>query len=680
MSKISEKLKYLKETKGLIRKAIEEQGGIIEDTTPFRKYADIIKNIPGNMGELESWRRVELPVEFSDPVYFGPDSDHVFVTEYSYHSAGKPSSGLWLYCYSTNTWTQLYNQYGGYRCMTVADDGSYVFYPYAYGTEIVFDLISYNLVTGEFKVLGEQLKYKYTNDTKVTDHGLLFTCDKYEEVMWNKHINQITVRQQTTQTWGSITFGDYMLFDLGLDTRKLANVFTGEVKQIQGNYLTKNSSYIQCVTLTPTTGLLSYAYSTTTQGNVGLFLIDAMKGQITQIYDVGYNWNHVEEFDNCFLVNSTASLGVLKISKDTYQCQAITTSGSAWTKDASLEKLFETVVGINGKTAVITNVSSSQVVSLYDVEKDMWNVLYNYTGTSSITRRILRSDKMVLALGGQYNSGVGYAIHKQSTVDNPIFVRSTVSVSPNNLYRTKWGYALSSSETASTSRVVAFVVEGDNIRQEIFSSQYYIRECFESYNYGYFYNNNNDDGNGNLVQIDPNDFSKCKTVIFGNGETYNLSGVYQGSDSTIHIFGYSTLGVYNEKTGEMKYYGDMGYHLDDYGWSKDLPSWPYNLFSVTQAGPEHDCNWILRDTVLFDEKQLTPQNAIKLDKLWKQYTYNQYYIVDIYSRRMLKLVPEDYDFTNYWLYNGISTLEEGWYEFKATISSKYLIICKDGEE
>lgn len=680
MSKISEKLKYLRETKGLIRDAIEEQGGIIEDSTPFREYADIIKNIPGNMGELETWRRVELPVEFLDPVYFGPDSDHVFVTEYSYYSTEKPSSGLWLYNHSTNSWTQLYNKYSGYRCMAKADDGSYIFYPYTYGTEIMFDLISYNPITGEFKVLGEQLKYKYTNDTVKIEHGLLFTCDKYEEVMWNKHTNQITVRQPTTQTWGSFGFGDYMLFDLGLDNIKIANVFTGDVQQIQGNYLTKNSSYIQCVTLTPSVGLLSYAYSTTVEGNVGLFLIDAMKGQITKIYDAGYNWSHVEEFDNCYLVNSTASLGVLKIDKETYNCTAITTSGSAWTKDDNLEKLFETVVRLNNTTAVITNVSSSQIVSLYDVVEDTWNVLYNYTGSSSISRRVLRSDKMVLALGGQYNSGVGYAIHRNSTVDNPIFVKSTVSISPNNLYRTKWGYALSSSETASTSRVVAFVVEGDTIRQELFNSQFYVRECFESYNYGYFYNNNNDDGHGNLVQIDPNDFSKSKTVIFGNSETYDLTGVYQGSDSTIHIFGYGTLGIYNEKTNEMKYYGDMGYHLDDYGWSKNLPSWPYQTFSVIQAGPNHDCNWILRDTVLFDEKQVVPQNAIKMDNVWKNYTYNKYYIVDIYSRRMLKLVPEDYDFSNYWNYDGRSSWTEGWYNYKACISSKDLIICKDGEE
>ena len=192
MSKISEKLKYLNETKGLIREAIEEQGGIIEDTTTFREYADVIKNIPGNIGELETWKKIELPVEFVSPTYFGPDSEHIFVSETSYTTNDRDSNGLWLYNDTTKTWTQLYDKYGGYRCMAQADDGSYVFYPYAYSTEITFDLISYNLQTDEFKIIGENAQVNGISYVDEFQHG--FNVAKYKnKVHWQDADDQILI-------------------------------------------------------------------------------------------------------------------------------------------------------------------------------------------------------------------------------------------------------------------------------------------------------------------------------------------------------------------------------------------------------------------------------------------------------------------------------------------------------
>lgn len=42
---ITEKLTYLAETKNLIKNAIISKGGVVTDSTPFRNYADIIRNL-----------------------------------------------------------------------------------------------------------------------------------------------------------------------------------------------------------------------------------------------------------------------------------------------------------------------------------------------------------------------------------------------------------------------------------------------------------------------------------------------------------------------------------------------------------------------------------------------------------------------------------------------------------
>lgn len=680
MSKISEKLKYLRETKGLIREAIEEQGGIIEDTTPFRKYADIIKNIPGNIGELETWRKVDLPVEFDNPVYFGPDSDHIFVTEYSYSTSDRISNGLWLYCYSTNTWTQLYNKYAGYICMSQADDGSYVFYPYTYSSVVTFDLLSYNLQTEEFKVVGEGIQlssYSYANEF---EHGMTFVNWGKQVAVWNKHLNQVTINASMSYSKGTYTFGDYVIFNLGADSMNIGNVHTGVISSMPGNYTTTNAGSLTLVTLTNNIGLLSYGYSTTTANYLGLYLINGESKTLTQIYTAGYDWEHMEEFANCYLVTSTGSNGILKITKNNYQVKAITTSGSAYVYNDSLTQINERMVKLNDTTAVCTHAEGNHTVALLDVDTEEWYDIYVYTGSSSVERRILRSDKMVMILGGQYGSAKGYAIHRNSTIVKPNYIQCSLSVSSSNYYRTDWGCSVSSSESASTARVCAYVVEGDTIKEQVYNSLWYVRDTFESYNAAYYYNNNNDDPDDAYVtRIDKKDFSKCGSFKFAFTGTYYITGMWQGANDTVYIMGTShVLGVYDEKTGNIKYYGDLGEHLPDYSASTSLPRWPE--FSMIQAGPEHNYNWCTRGIIFCDEKDIVPQYTFNVGNVWRNYTYNSYYIEDIFSRRMYKIIPDECDFKNYWTNTGKYDWEELWFNFKVGITQKYMIVCKDGEE
>lgn len=680
MSKISEKLKYLRETKGLIREAIEEQGGIIEDVTPFREYADIIKNIPGNIGELETWRKVDLPVEFDNPVYFGPDSDHVFVTENSYSTTDRASNGLWLYCYSTDTWTQLYNKYAGYKCTAQADDGSYIFYPYTYSTAITFDLISYNLDTKEFKVLSEGVQLSSYSYASPFTHGMTFMNWGKHMTVWNKHLNQVVIQETMSYSKGIYTFGDYVIFDLSATTMKIGQVQTGAVTIMDGNYLVGNAGNLTLVTLTDTIGLLSYGYSTSTADYLGLYLINGESNTLTKVYDIGYDWEHMEEFTNCYLVTSTGSFGILKINKSNYQLTPITTSGSAYVYNASLTQINERMVKLNETTAVCTHAEDNRTVALLDVNTEEWYNIYSYTGTSSVERRILRSDKMVMILGGQYGSAKGYAIHRNSTVANPNYVQCSLSVTSSNYYRTDWGCSVSSSEYSSTARVCAYVVDGNTIKEHIFNSLWYVRDTFESYNAAYYYNNNNDDPDEAYVtRIDKKDFSKCTSFQFAFSGTYYMTGMWQGANDTVYMMGTSDiLGIYDENTGAIKYYGDLGEHLPDYSASTSLSRWPE--FDMLQAGPNHNYNWCTRGIIFCDEKDIQPQYTFNVGSVWRNYTYNNYYIEDIFSRRMFKIVPDECNFINYWFYNGRSDWKEHWFNFKAGITNKYILICKDGEE
>lgn len=680
MSKISEKLKYLRETKGLIREAIEEQGGIIEDTTPFREYADIIKNIPGNIGELETWRKVDLPVTFSNPVYFGPDSDHVFVSEYSTSTSERESNGLWLYCYSTNTWTQLYDKLGGYICMTQADDGSYVFYPYTYSTSVTFDLISYNLETGEFKVVGTNLMLDSRYNAIAFEHGMVFRDSGALISVWNKHLNQVVIKEATTSTKSVQTFGDYVIFNLGQSVIKIGNVYTGTITEMTGNALTTYTDALNFIGLTNEIALLSYKYSTSTADYLGIFLFNVGSQTITRLYDLGYNWSHLEEFDNCYLLTSTGSYGILKITKSNFQLKAITTSGSIYNYDDDLTKISENMVPLNGTTAICTHAADNHTVALFDVDTEEWYDIYSYTGSSSVTRRILRSDKMVMILGGQYGSAKGYAVHKNSTVSNPNYVQCSLAVSSSNFYRTDWGCSVSSSESASTARVCAYVVEGDTIREQVYNSLWYVRDTFESYNGAYYYNNNNDDPDeAYIVYIDRKAYSNNYSFKFAHTYTYYITDIWQGANDKIYIMGTSDiLGIYDEKTREIKYYGDLGEHYDDYHSDGSLPRWPE--FDMIQAGPNHNYNWCTRGIIFCDEEKIQPQYTFNVGNVWRKYTYNNYYIEDIFSRRMLKIVPDECDFQNYWMYDGSYDWVEQWFNFKAAISPKYILICRDGEE
>ncbi len=679
MSKISEKLKYLRETKGLIREAIEEQGGIIEDTTPFREYADIIKNIPGNIGELETWRKVELPVEFDNPVYFGPDSDHIFVTENNYSTTDRDSNGLWLYCYSTDTWTQLYNKYSGYKCTEQADDGSYIFYPYTYSTAITFDLISYNLETGEFKVLSEDIQLNSYSYASSFTHGMTFMNWGKQVTVWNKHLNQVVIKETITNSKGIYAFGDYVIFDLSTSTMKIGNVQTGAVDSMSSNDMIGNGSTLTLVTLTDTVGLLSYGYSTSTTDYLGLYLINGEGKTLVQMYDAGYDWEHMEEFSNCYLVTSTGSFGILKINKSNYQVTPITTSGSAYYYNASLTQIDERMVKLNDTTAICTNAVNNHTVSLLDVETEEWYDIYSYTGTSSVTRRILRGDQMVMIVGGQYGSATGYAVHRNSTVTSPNFVKTSKPITSSNYYKTDWGCSISSSQY-DTQQVCTYAVDGDTIFEHIYTKLWYVRNTFESYNGAYYYNNNNDDPDyAYIVYIDREDYSKNYDFQFAHQYTYYITGIWQGAEDNIYIMGTSRiLGIYNERTREIKYYGDLGEHYDDYHSDSSLSKWPE--FSMLQAGPKHNYNWCTRGIIFCDEKDIKPQYTFNVGSVWRNYTYNNYYIEDIFSRRMFKIIPDECNFTNYWYYNGKNDWEESWFNFKAGITNKYILICKDGEE
>ena len=679
MSKISEKLKYLRETKGLIREAIEEQGGIIEDNTPFREYADIIKNIPGNIGELETWRKVELPVTFSNPVYFGPDSEHIFVTENSYSTTDRDSNGLWLYCYSTNSWTQLYNKYGGYTCMAKADDGSYIFYPYTYSATITFDLISYNPQTQEFKILSEGVQLNSYSYAIEFDHGMIFmNWGKYITV-WNKHLNQVVIKETISNSKGAYTFGDYVIFDLSASTMKIGNIHTGVVNTVTSNGMIGGASNLTTITLTNAKGLISNTYSSTNAEYTGVYLMDGVSGTLTKIYDVGYNWAHMEEFDNCYLVTAVSGLGILKINKQTLQCYPIITSGCAYKYNADITQISEGMVKLNETTAICTH-TGEYTVALLDINTDTWYNIYTYTGSSSTERRILRGDKMVMILGGQYGSAKGYAIHRNSTVDNPNYIQTSLSVTSSNYYRTDWGCSVSSSESSSTARVCAYVVEGDSIREQVFGSLWYVRDSFESYNSAYYYNNNNDDpDDAYVVRIDRKDFNKSKSFKFAYTGTCYMKGMWQGANDTVYMMGINyILGVYDENTEEIKYYGDLGEHLPDYSADKSLSKWPD--FSMMQAGPNHNYNWCTRGIIFCDEKEIKPQYTFNVGSVWRNYTYNDYYIEDIFSRRMYKIIPDSCNFKNYWLYNGRYDWTEHWFNFKAGITNNYILICKDGEE
>ena len=48
MSSITEKIDYLKETKGLLKEVILKHGGLVDDTTPFREYITIIDELLTN--------------------------------------------------------------------------------------------------------------------------------------------------------------------------------------------------------------------------------------------------------------------------------------------------------------------------------------------------------------------------------------------------------------------------------------------------------------------------------------------------------------------------------------------------------------------------------------------------------------------------------------------------------
>lgn len=678
MSKISEKLKYLNETKGLIREAIEEQGGIIEDTTTFREYADVIKNIPGNIGELETWEKIELPVEFVSPTYFGPDSEHIFVSETSYTTTDRDSNGLWLYNDTTKTWTQLYDKYGGYRCMAQADDGSYIFYPYAYSTEITFDLISYNLQTNEFKIIGENAQVNGISYADEFQHGMTFSIWGEHLTVWNKHLNQMTINTSLSVSKGIYTFGDYIIFDLGTDTMKIGNINTGVIQTMSSNTMIGNSSNLTLVTLTNNVGLLSYGYSTSTTDYLGLYLINGESQTLTKIYDAGYDWEHMEEFANCYLVTSTGSFGILKINKENYQVTPITTTGSAYTYNTDVTKMNEGVVRLNDTTAICTAAEDKRTIALLDVDTLEWNVLYSYTGTSSVTRRILRGNDMVLVVGS--SATTIYVIHNNSTVQVPNFIKSSVSISPNRTYRTDWGYAVNSSLGSTYSQVYAYYIEGNEIKEREFSRLFYVRTLFESYNGAYYYNNNNDDpDDAYIVYIDRKDYSKCYDFKFAHTYTYYVTDMWQGANDKIYIMGTSgVLGIYDEKTREIKYYGDLGEHYDDYHSDSSLPRW--QDFDMIQAGPNHNYNWCTRGIIFCDEEKMQPQYTFNVGNVWRSYTYNDYYIEDIFSRRMFKIIPDKCNFINYWLYDGTYDWTEHWFNFKAGISNKYILICKDGEE
>ena len=685
MSKISEKLKYLRETKGLIREAIEEQGGIVEDTTPFREYADIIKNIPGNVGDLESWRKVELPVEFEDPKYFGPDSDHIFVTENTYSTQERPSNGLWLYKYSTNTWTQLYNELGGYHCMSQGDNDIMMFFPYSYDSAVTFDLLSYNLKTDEFKIVGNELQYKGYLDAHEFEHGVTFLNDGKHFSVWNKHLNQVTIKEKVTSKKDALTFGDYVIYDLNAGTVKIGNVQTGVINSMTSNYLIDNGTYLKILGISETKGLLSYGYSTSDANLLGLYLIDAETLTITKIYDDGYNWSHMQEFEDSYFINSTGSIGVLKVTKNDFTCTRIIDSGGAWDGEKT-EDSSEGMVKLNERTILVVNISKDRRASLYDIIDNTW---VDIIETSSYTRYITRGDNMFLITSGSSYSTVAHGISKISTVANPVYAKTTKAASTSDLYKTKWGFSFTVNG-GGTTQVAGFAINNDgSIKTLYYDAQNYIRTVFKSRRYAYYYNNNTDDSHGLMVRIDPEDVDNMTLVEFGKNpvtghlETYNLDSVYQGPDPYIYIYGYGILGVYNENDNTFKYYGDLGEHRDGYIWDKTLTRWPTygdDKLKIIQAGPDYNYNWILRGTIFCDEKEMKPQYTFNVGNVWRNYTYNNYYLEDIRSRRMCKIVPDICNFTNYWLYKGRYDWKEQWFNFKGAISNKYILICKDGEE
>ena len=175
---------------------------------------------------------------------------------------------------------------------------------------------------------------------------------------------------------------------------------------------------------------------------------------------------------------------------------------------------------------------------------------------------------------------------------------------------------------------------------------FYVRDFFESYHGAYYYNNNNDDpDDAYIVYIDREDYSKCYDFKFAHTYTYYITDMWQGANDKIYIMGTSDiLGIYDEKTREIKYYGDLGEHYDDYHSDSSLPRW--QDFDMIQAGPNHNYNWCTRGIIFCDEEKMQPQYTFNVGNVWRNYTYNDYYIEDIFSRRMFKIIPDKCNFIN----------------------------------
>lgn len=696
MSKISEKLKYLNNTKGLIREAIEEQGGIIEDTTTFREYAEAIKNIPGSVGDLESWEKIELPATFINPVYLGIDSDHVFITELLNYGEDGESYGLWMYNHSQKTFTRLYDKYGGYVNCTRSDDGHYVFYSNKDG---LFDLLSYDINTNKVTVLKTDVYYKYDGSVVPYDEGIMFYGERVwdtnlkkterREIFWDRKTNSVTIdsfsmdsnlNYNKTPQFGSHVFGDYILFGFDSTGCFVGHIHNGTIKRIDSTVLSTFNSYLSIVSCGEDKGFVSYGRSTTDATYLGLYVLDVGAQAVTKIYDEGYNWSHLQEFDSSFFLNSTGSLGVLKVDKNNHTCTRLTTAGSAWS-GAGTEDEDEGMVKLNDRTILVVNTSTDRRVALYDIIDDKWLDLVQ---SSSYGRCIYRGDKMFLIMSTTTYRTVAYGISKISTVDNPVYAQTTKSASYADLYKTKWGFTFTVNG-GGTTQVAGFAVDDDGgIKALFYDEQNYIRTVFKSRKYAYYYNNNTDDSHGLMIRIDPEDANNMVEVDFGKKQTYSISSVYQGPGPLVYIFGYGILGIYNEDDNSFKYYGDLGVHREGYEWDKTLPSWPTygdDALRCIQAGPDHNYNWFTRGIIFCDEKNLLPQYSFKIEKVWMNYTYNKYYLEDIRSRRMMKIIPDTLNFSNYWKHGeGTGNWENEFYNFMVGINSKYLIICKDGEE
>lgn len=454
MGKISEKLKYLRDTKTAIKEAIEAHGEEVGDTDTFRQYAEIIRDLTPNSLPLSNWREIELPETFVNPIHFVLDLEHIMIVD-SDESSGA-MSGIYRYNDTTKEFTKVYSSGYRYCNFEKVDDHSIVLWKKAAsrGTT-TSDLIYYDLNTNETRVIASNIQYTYSGYHRRFDDGVLFLFST-RIVFWNKELNQITIdypvssggtNTYNTPEWIVYWPGSYSLGPCSINKK------TGEVVPIQEHTSLDISSF----TITDAgngCGLYTYSYSTSSATQMGLYELTYATGAVQQIVPDMCAWTHPYYGGDYIIFTSSYKAGRIIYNINTHIGEYIYSS-APYQSTSSTERNCEYISYVGDNTFLIAVEQASGWVVKYDADAKTGEGLFS--GSANYRPLMYTVPEHSITLFRSYVSRFrGVFTHG----DKVFHANTSTGLTYLNDHRiTDYGVVLGGSDAG----VTTIVVDGDNI-------------------------------------------------------------------------------------------------------------------------------------------------------------------------------------------------------------------------